>query len=76
MTDPEAGRCHWIGSVGDRRRLSRDRSAGDTVADNGALGIVPASKVEPTSLLDRILSEANEGGTLDGRSEIGAGAAN
>jgi SAM-dependent methyltransferase len=36
------------------------------------LGIVAASQVEPSTLVDRILSEVGNGGTLMGRSEIGA----
>lgn len=36
------------------------------------LGIVAASQVEPPTLADRILSEIGAGGTLMGRSEIGA----
>lgn len=36
------------------------------------LGIAAASQVDPSTLVDRILSEVGTGGTLIGRSEIGA----
>lgn len=36
------------------------------------LGIVAASQVDPSTLVDRILSEVGTVGTLIGRSEIGA----
>jgi len=38
----------------------------------GRFGIVAASQVDPSTLVDRILSEVGTGGTLIGRSEIGA----